>query len=224
MRLLIVEDDIGLATALRQALDRRDIASDHAATVGDACLMLDAIRYAAVLLDLSLPDDSGLLILALLRARNDPIPVLIVTAQSEVEQRIAGLDAGADDYLIKPFDFDELHARLNAVLRRNGTLQGSEATFGDLRYHSASCEISVGDTVVSLSSREAELIDLLLRRGGRVVTRELAESQLFGLSQNLGSNAIEVYVHRLRHKLHQSGAQVRIDTIKGVGYLMRAIS
>jgi DNA-binding response OmpR family regulator len=222
MRLLVIEDDLELASALGAAFARRDVASDHAATAGDAMLMLDATRYAAVLIDLGLSDGEGLQVLRRLRERHDPVPVLILSARSDLRDRIEGLEAGADDYLIKPFDFEELFARLRAVLRRNGNFQGNAMVLGNLRFDTLSREVDVGGSVVVLSQRETELIDLLMRRSGRVVTKRLAEDQLFGMSETLGSNAVEVYVHRLRRKLDLSGAEVRIETVRGVGYLLRA--
>ena len=221
MRILIIEDDIELAGALRDAFDRRGIASDHAETAGDGALMLEATQYAAIVLDLGLPDGDGRVLLRRIRGRRDPTPVLILTAQSGLEERIEGLDAGADDYLVKPFDFDELHARLRAVLRRNGSFQGSDLSFADIRFDTLSHEIFVDDRPVLISSREAELMELLLRRAGQVVTRRLVEDQLFGLSRELGSNAVEVYIHRLRRKLEDSGSSATIGNIRGVGYLLR---
>jgi DNA-binding response OmpR family regulator len=221
VRLLIVEDDGALADALREAFTRHGMTSDCATTAGDAALMLDAARYAAVVLDLGLPDGDGRALLRRLRARQDPTPVLILTARSDLDDRIDGLDAGADDYLVKPFAFDELLARLRAVLRRKGNFQGSGIAFGDLRFDTLSRQLFVGEAMVLLSHREAELMELLLRRAGQVVSRQLAEDQLFGMSEMLGSNAIEVYVHRLRRKLEEAGASARIENIRGVGYLLR---
>jgi DNA-binding response OmpR family regulator len=222
MRVLIVEDDLELAGAIESAFGRRGVASDRAATVEDATLMADAMQYAAVILDLGLPDGEGLDFLARLRGRLNPIPVLITTARGDVRDRIQGLEAGADDYLAKPFDFDELFARLQAVLRRKGSFQGSRIDFGNLRFDTTSRELVIDDKSVTLSSREIELIDLLLRRSGRVVSRQLVEDQLFGMSDALNSNAVEVYIHRLRRKLDHAGADVMIETVRGVGYLLRS--
>ena len=221
MRILIVEDDLQLAAAIEAAFGRRGVASDRAATVEDARLMADAMQYAAVILDLGLPDGEGLDFLTRLRGRHNPVPVLITTARGDVRERIRGLEAGADDYLAKPFDFDELFARLQAVLRRKGAFQGSRVEFGNLRFDAISRELMIDDMSVSLSSREIELIDLLLRRSGRVVSRQLVEDQLFGMGDTLNSNAVEVYIHRLRRKLQLAAADVEIETVRGVGYLLR---
>ena len=175
----------------------------------------------AVILDLGLPDGDGRALLRRLRARKDPIPVLILTARGDLKDRVEGLDAGADDYLTKPFAFDELLARLRAVLRRKGDFQGSDLGFADLSFDVHSRELWVGDAQLLLSPREGELMELLIRRAGQVVSRQLAEDQLFGMSNTLGSNAVEVYIHRLRRKLEDAGAIARIENIRGVGYLLR---
>lgn len=222
MRLLLVEDDRELAEALAAALLRRGMASDHAATAGDALLMADAARYSAIVLDLGLPDADGLEVLRALRARLDPVPVVILTARGDTAARIGGLDYGADDYLAKPFDVDELVARLRAVLRRQGGFGGAELVVGNLRFDSVARALDVDGRPVLLSARELDVIDVLLRRPGRVVVKTLIEDQLFGLSESLGSNAVEVYVHRLRRKLEQAGATIVIETIRGVGYMLRA--
>lgn len=224
MRLLIVEDDLELAAALGAAFARRSVWSDHAETAEDAALMLGSARYAAIVLDLGLPDGDGLALLQRVRARKDPVPIIILTARSDLGDRIGGLDAGADDYLMKPFEFEELFARLTAVLRRQGGFQGNSLSLGNVAFDVATRELLVGRAVLALSMRETELLELLLRRDGRVVPKRLAEDQLFGMSDELGSNAVEVYMHRLRQKLEKAGATIRIDTIRGVGYLMRAIS
>lgn len=223
MRLLVVEDDPDLADAVIAAFARRHIACDLAATLGDASQLLSVAHYAAVILDLGLPDGDGLTLLRALRDRSDAIPILILTARSDVGERIAALHDGADDYLVKPFEFGELHARLTAVLRRQNGFQGNSVDVGNLRFDLLSRELFVAGTLLALPQRETELAELLLRRVGRVVAKSIVEDQLFGMSEALGSNAVEVYVHRLRRKLEQASATARIETIRGVGYLMRPI-
>jgi DNA-binding response OmpR family regulator len=221
MRLLIVEDSLELAEALASAFARRGIATDRATSAGDAELMLQAAHYAAAILDLGLPDEDGLSVLRRLRARDDTLPVLILTARGSVQQRIEGLDTGADDYLVKPFDFDELQARLDAVLRRPAGFLGRVLEAGTLSLDVRTREVSLDGAPIALSLRETELLELLLRRPGRVVPKRVAEDQLFGIEDALGSNAIEVYVHRLRRRLEQRGAPHRIETVRGVGYMLR---
>ena len=197
------------------------MACDRAETAADAGQMVAAARYAALVLDLGLPDRGGLELVRELRARRDPVPVVVLTARSGLGDRIAGLEAGADDYLVKPFAVEELVARLRAVLRRQGGFQGSELTAAtrSLDTHSRAC--TVAGRPVPLSARETELLALLLRRAGQVVTKRLAEDQLFGLTGSGGSNAVEVYVHRLRRRMEEAGAGVRIETVRGVGYVLR---
>jgi DNA-binding response OmpR family regulator len=221
LRLLIVEDDRDLATALATALAKRGFTSDAARGIGDAAQMIDLAQYAAILLDLGLPDGDGIDLIQTLRARANPVPILAMTARSGLEDRVLGLNAGADDYITKPFEVDELVARLNAVLRRQGGLAGARLTAGNLAYDSLSGDTSVGDAPVALSARERQLLGLLMRRSGQVVSKQLAEDQLYGLTAPIGSNAVEVHAHRLRRKLEAAGADVRIETIRGVGYLLR---
>lgn len=224
MRLLIVEDDHALASALADALHRRGIQSDVAGTLEDARHMLEVARYAATLLDLGLPDGDGLSLLRRLRAEHSSIPILAITARGALDARIAGLNSGADDYLTKPFEVDELVARLHAVLRRQGTLSGSMLTAGNLSFDTMSGDLLVDDMPVILSARERQLTGLLLRRLGQVVSKTLAEDQLYGLNDPVGSNALEVLAYRLRRKLEVAGASVRIETIRGVGYMMRELA
>jgi DNA-binding response OmpR family regulator len=220
MRLLIVEDDLELAAAVRAGLERRGLASDHAPTLGDADHMLNSMAYSAAVLDLGLSDGDGLDLLSVLRSRRQSLPILILTARGDIKDRLAGLDAGGDDYLVKPFNMDELAARLRALLRR-GSLQGNDLALGNLRFDTISRELSIGRVSVGLSARESEIMELLLRRPERVVTKRFVEDQLFGLDEELGSNAVEVYVHRLRKKLEKGGASAAIETIRGVGYILR---
>ncbi|MBO9580618.1 MAG: response regulator transcription factor [Sphingobium sp.] len=221
MRLLLVEDDRELAHALADALDRRGFSSDLAHGFDDAEQMLRCAQYAALILDLGLPDGDGIALIRLLRGRKDPLPIIVATARDSIGERITGLDAGADDYLVKPFDVDELAARLGAVLRRQGSFMGARLELANLALDTQSGDLFVDGAHVLLSSRERQLIELLLRRAGHVVSKQLAEDQLFGMTEPVGSNAVEVYVHRLRRKLQATSAAVRIEAIRGVGYLIR---
>jgi DNA-binding response OmpR family regulator len=220
MRLLIVEDDLELAAAVRAGLARRGLVADHAASLDDADQMLRAMAYSAVVLDLGLSDGDGLDLLQAARSRKQSLPILILTARGDIEDRLTGLDAGGDDYLVKPFNMDELAARLRALLRRGG-LQDSGLALGNLWFETTSRELSIDGVSVGLSAREGEIMELLLRRPERVVTKRFVEDQLFGFDEELGSNAVEVYVHRLRKKLEKGGASAVIETIRGVGYILR---
>ena len=218
MRLLIIEDDMALAVALAVMLRQSGFTTDHAINAGDAQHLLGTNQYGAAILDLGLPDADGMILLSHLRHCGDPLPMIVLTARSAVGARISGLDAGADDYLVKPFDPDELLARLRAVLRRRGAFMGRELSCGNLAFDTQNAQLIVDGNPVALSQREAALLGLMLRRSGQVVTKRLAEDQLFGMSDTLGSNAVEVYVHRLRQKLEAAGTSAEIVTIRGVGY------
>jgi DNA-binding response OmpR family regulator len=222
LRILLVEDDPDLARELTDALERRGMTVDLARDTEEGAAFLHAGAHDALLLDLGLPDGDGLALLRSLRARGMTRPVLLLTARGTVEARIAGLNAGADDYLVKPFDTDELHARILAVLRRQGGYVGETLGCGALSFDIAARRARIGDAVLTLSTRETELLELLLRRQGSVVPKRLAEDQLFGVGGDLGSNAIEVYVHRLRKRLGDAGGGVRIETVRGVGYMIVA--
>jgi len=223
VRLLIVEDDLALASALAAAVARRGFSSDAASGVEDAAQMIQVAQYAAVLLDLGLPDGDGVDLIQRLRSAGQPLPIIAITARSGLDDRILGLNAGADDYVVKPFEVDELVARLNAVLRRQGALAGSTLAAGNLDFDTLSGDARVDQQLVNLSARERQLLGLLMRRVGQVVSKQLAEDQLYGLTEPIGSNALEVHAHRLRKKLESAGATVRIETIRGVGYLLRSI-
>jgi two-component system response regulator TctD len=220
MRLLIVEDNPELAELLVKALSGSGFTSDLAATGEDARALLAVAHYAAVILDLGLPDDDGLAVLRDMRAQGDATPVLVLTARSGVDDRVRGLQAGGDDYLIKPFAFEELLARVQALLRRPGALLGRRLEIGNLVFDSMTRETRVDDKGLYVPPREGQILELLLRRVDRVVPKSIVESQLFGNGEELGSNAIEVYVHRLRRRLEQHGAKVRIQTMRGIGYVL----
>lgn len=220
MRLLIVEDDADLAAALAGAFDRRGIDSDLAHSAEEARLMLESLGYAAAVVDLGLPDADGMEVIRALRERGDAMPVIILTARSDVASRVKGLNAGADDYLVKPFEFEELQARLDAVLRRQSGYQGRKLVAGNLAFDIMTREVAIDGRAISLSQRETDFLELLLRRPGRVVPKRLAEDQLFGMSESFGSNAIEVYAHRLRRRLSAEGADIRINTVRGIGYIL----
>jgi two-component system response regulator TctD len=220
MRLLIVEDNEELAQLLAKGLESAGYAVDLLATVADTRSALETTRYAAMILDLGLPDGDGLSVVRELRLRKDPIPVLVLTARGGVNDRVGGLRTGADDYLVKPFAFDELLARLEALLRRPGQLLGSSLRLANVVFDTEGRQAFVDMKPQSLSAREIAVLEMLMRRKGSVVSKKLLEDQIFGLTGDVASNAVEVYVHRLRRQLADIGAKVKINTIRGVGYVM----
>lgn len=214
MKLLLVEDDPMVGEAVHTALKRRGETVDW---VRDGDLAETALRTAdfdAVVLDLGLPGRSGLEILRALRNRQNQVPVLIVTARDAVDDRVAGLDAGADDYLIKPFDIDELSARLRALLRRHAGRSSPLIEHGGVTLNPATHEVLLQGNPVSLSSREFALLSALLERPGAVLSRGQLEQRLYGWGEEVESNAVEVFLHRLRRKL---GSEF-IQNVRGVGY------
>jgi DNA-binding response OmpR family regulator len=216
MRVLLVEDDRmiadGVQTAMRQDGYRVDWVSDGAA----ASEALRTSTFDLVLLDLGLPRRDGLAVLRELRARHDQTPVIILTARDEVRDRVAALDAGADDYLVKPFDLDELAARARSVLRRASGRGEPCLEHKGIRLDPVTHEVSVNGAPVKLSAREFAVLEALLQRPGAVLSRAQLEDRLYGWDDAIESNAVEVYVHSLRRKL---GADA-IRTLRGVGYFV----
>ena len=216
MRLLLVEDDPqlgdGLAVGLRQAGDAVDWVRDGV----QADLALQGEHYALVILDLGLPRLDGLSLLRRLRARGDALPVLVLTARDATGDKVAGLDAGADDYLVKPVDLDELAARVRALTRRAAGRAQPLLQLGDLLLDTAAHCARLEGREVELSAREFALLRTLAENAGRVMTRAQLEAGLYGWGEEPDSNAVEVHIHHLRRKL---GAE-RIRTLRGVGYLM----
>ena len=220
MRLLIVEDNVELARLVANGLLAAGYAADLVGTAAEAREAARNVSYAAMILDLSLPDGDGLAVLTELRRRSDPLPVIVLTARSGLQDRVGGLRSGADDYLTKPFALEELVARLEAILRRPGQLLGSSLNLGNLVYDTESRQVFIDGAPRVLSSRETSVLEILLRRQGRVVPKKNVEDHIFGLSGEVASNAVEVYVSRLRKQLAEYGARVVIHTIRGVGYMM----
>jgi two-component system response regulator TctD len=220
MRVLIVEDNAELVSLITKGLVQSGLAADSVGTVGDALHVINTMKYAAIVLDLGLPDDDGLAVLRDMRRRGDSTPVLVLTARDGVTDRVTGLREGADDYLAKPFAMEELVARLQALLRRPGNLLGRLLTFGNVALDTDGRQVFVAGAPRLFPARETAVLEILLRRRGNVAPKRLFEDHLFGLSGDVGSNAVEVYVHRLRKMLSDAGATVKIHTVRGVGYLM----
>jgi DNA-binding response OmpR family regulator len=220
MRLLIVEDSAELVAMLRPLLARAGFTIDHAASIEDAMLMLELGSYAAVVLDIGLPDGDGRGVVQWARARGDITPVILLTARGSVEDRVAGLGAGGDDYLVKPFAPEELIARVQALLRRSDLIADRPVTCGNVALDPATREVRIAGAPTILFARELAILEILIQRRERVVAKAQLEAQLFGLEGDLGSNAVEVYVHRLRRRLADAGASAQIVTIRGVGYML----
>jgi DNA-binding response OmpR family regulator len=220
VRLLIAEDEVRLAELVREAFERAGFVVDTTHNAADAQQLLALASYDAVVLDLGLPDADGLDLLAALRRGGSTVPVLVLTARDAVEDRVRGLDSGSDDYLVKPFAMSELIARIKALLRRPGHALGTVLESGNVRFDTIGREVVVGETVVALARQELAILEHLMRRLGHVVPKAVLEDKLYGLDDELGSNAIPVHIHHLRRKLSDAGATPVIHTARGVGYLL----
>jgi two-component system, OmpR family, response regulator QseB len=216
MRLLLLEDDLQLGKALQTALTQSEFQSIWVRRVLDAKAMLAAEPFAAALLDIGLPDGSGLDVLAWLRSTGNSIPVIMLTARDAVDDRVRGLDAGADDYLPKPFAIPELLSRIRALTRRSAGFVEQVWRIGKLSIEPARQRVLLDNALLELPLREYTLLLELARSAGRFVTRSQLEQVVFNSDANIESNALEVHIHHLRKKL---GAE-RIKTIRGVGYLL----
>jgi DNA-binding response OmpR family regulator len=218
MRLLLVEDDPMVGEAVREGLRQEGYVVDWVRDGKAAETALAAHAFAGVLLDLGLPRKDGLEVLRSLRARRDPLPVLVITARDTVSQRVAGLDAGADDYLVKPFDLDELSARVRALLRRAAGRPAPVIEHGPLAIDPAAREVKLRGAPVALSAKEYALVAALTERPGIVLSRAQLEERLYGWGEEVSSNAVEVHIHNLRRKLGDD----TIRNVRGVGYTIPA--
>ncbi len=216
MKLLVVEDDLLLRKGLEKALVKEGYAVDAAASREEARRYLEAegAYYSAILLDLGLPDGSGLSLLQSLRNAGNDLPVLIITARDTLDDRVIGLDAGADDYLLKPFELAELYARLRAIIRRHCGVANNQVVIDDFTLDLTQKEIRHCGTLLELTLREYAILSRLLLKYGQVVPREFLVQDLYSWQDSLGSNTLEVYIHRLRQKVGKD----RIETVRGYGY------
>ncbi len=218
MRLLLVEDDAMIGAAAREGLRQEGHAVDWVRDGRAAELAIANGVYDLLLLDLGLPRRDGLAVLRELRARGSDLPVLVITARDAVAERVAGLDAGADDYLVKPFDLDELAARVRAVLRRRAGRAQSVLTVGALEIDALARRVRWKGRAVALSGREYALLEALADRPGAYLSRAQLEERLYGWEAEIGSNAIEVHIHALRRKLDPA----LIRNVRGLGYTLQA--
>jgi len=220
MRILLVEDDTMIGAAVKQGLVQANYATDWAQDADEADIALEAEHYDVVLLDLGLPDRSGLEVLKTLRRAGNDATVVILTARDAVSDRIAGLDAGADDYLVKPFDLDELYARIRAVQRRRQGRADPLLVHGDLSLNPATRECRWQGRAITLSAKEFILLEALMERPAAVLSRSQLAEQLYGWGEEIESNAVEVHIYNLRKKLDSKV----IRTVRGVGYMLEGQS
>jgi DNA-binding response OmpR family regulator len=217
---LVIEDEDRLSSILKSKLGDLGFTVDIAGSAADASAALEFINYDAAVLDLGLPDGDGLAVLAAARQVGKALPILILTARDAVADRVAGLNAGADDYLTKPFAMTELVARIKALLRRPGGVLGMTLEAGNVRLDTVGRELTVGGTPVRLSRRELAILEQMMRRFGRIVPKAVLEEKLYGIDEEPDSNPIPVHIHHLRRQLEMASAEVAIHTIRGLGYIL----
>lgn len=222
MRILLVEDEAEFAKAMRGALERDRFVADWVTSISLAREASRSQVHELVLLDRTLPDGDGLSLIPQLRVDNPGVPIIVLSARGELSDRVAGLDDGADDYLVKPFDLEEMLARIRAVQRRPNELAPDEIVVGDLVFDMAFGEARVHGTQLVLQRREVAVLTALIRRRGRVVLRESLEEAVYGFDDAIQSNTLDSHISRLRRKFSDAGAGVEIHTVRGVGYLLRA--
>ena len=219
MRILVVEDNIELAQWLGRTLSKERYAVDAINNGLDADFALKTEKYNLIILDLGLPKLDGKEVLRRLRERHDTTPVLVLTANNSMQSRIRELDQGADDYIAKPFDIEELEARIRALLRRSSGQANPAMACGDLSYNANTREFEIASQPLSLTPRERAVLEMLVLKGGAVVSKHALAQGLFTLDDSASTDAIEIYVYRLRKKLEPSSA--KIMTLRGLGYLIR---
>ncbi len=218
MRIVIVEDNETLANAIAYRLRDRGHAADVLTDGDEAALYLQQEGADLIVLDINLPGQSGLDILKSLRNRGDGVPVILLTARAETSDRVSGLDMGADDYLVKPFEMDELEARIRALSRRKQLDYGARETIGELEFDRVARQVSVNGGVLDIPRREMSVLECLLERRGRIVPKSQLTDHVYGVGADVDDSAVEPHVSRLRKRLQDFG--IRIKTARGLGYLL----
>jgi two-component system OmpR family response regulator len=221
-RILLVEDDPALARAIISALERSQWLLDHVASLGDAFEAVIQFPYRVILLDRRLPDGDGIGLIPAAKSRASPPSIIFLTARDDLAERVEGLDAGADDYLVKPFALEELLARLRAASRRAGqSSRLAPIEVARLSYDPHTREVRANGRAIVVPRRELALLELLIGRAGRVAQRAHLESEIYGLEVEVSANALEALVSRLRRRLEEEGTGVELRTVRGVGYMLQ---
>lgn len=222
MRILIVEDDPQLAPLIKHDLEGAGHVADIVGLANDGLHAASTIDYDVLIVDLTLPDGDGMQLVHQLRSKGSTAPILILTARSTAGDKVKGLSVGADDYLVKPFDRNELKARVAALLRRSRQISAPKLALGDIEYDVTTREVTIGGAPVSIPRRELALLELLLRRSRSFTPKDVIEERLYGFDEELSSNAIEVHIHHLRKALASAKSATRIETSRGLGYRLSA--
>lgn len=221
MRILVVEDQKDLNEIISRRLVSENYSVDACFNGDDAVDYLDAAEYDAVILDIMLPGITGLGVLRQMRAKGDRTPVLLLTALGTTEDKIAGLDTGADDYLVKPFEFGELLARIRAMIRRGGEHSSSVIESGDLVMDTSSMQVTRGGAEISLTSKEYAILHYMMQNPGRVLSRDKILNHIWNYDYEGASNMVDVYIHHLRKKIDADHETKKIVTVKGAGYMLK---
>lgn len=221
MRILVVEDQKDLNEIIVRKLNNEHYSVDSCFSGDEALDFLNCAEYDGVILDIMLPGTTGIGVLKDMRAKGNKTPVLLLTAMGTVEDRVAGLDAGADDYLVKPFDFDELLARVRAIVRRGGERASSVMMSGDLILDSSSREVRRADKEISLTAKEFDILEYLMQNEGKVLSRDKLSNHIWNYDYDGGSNVIDVYMYHLRRKVDDGFDEKKIMTVKGAGYMLK---
>ncbi len=221
MRLLVVEDQKDLNEIIVRKLKSEHYSVDACYTGDDALDFIRCAEYDGIILDIMLPGITGIGVLREMRASGNNTPVLLLTAMGTVEDRVAGLDAGADDYLVKPFDFSELMARVRAIVRRGGERAGNVISSGDLTLDTASRTVTRGGKEIKLTAREFDILEYLMQNQGRVLSRDKLSNHIWNYDYDGGSNVIDVYMYHLRRKIDKDFDEKKIQTVKGAGYIIK---
>jgi DNA-binding response OmpR family regulator len=222
MRILIVEDDPQLAPLIKHDLEGAGYVADIVGLANDGLHAASTVEYDVLIIDLTLPDGDGMQLVHQLRSKGSTAPILILTARSATGDKVKGLSVGADDYLVKPFDRNELKARVAALLRRSRQITAPKLALGDIEYDVTTREVTIGGAPVSMPRRELALLELLLRRSRSFTPKDVIEERLYGFDEELSSNAIEVHIHHLRKALANAKSATRIETSRGLGYRLSA--
>lgn len=220
MRLLVVEDHEVFAKGIKRALEQTGYVVDIVTDCEGADAAMSTVTYDAMILDRGLPDGDGLNLLQDIRRSGSAMPVLLLTARGEVDERVEGLDSGADDYVAKPVDIEELIARVRALLRRPAATVDLVLNLGNVSFDTRSREVRVDGNVIEVSRRETDVLEHLLRRANRVVSKDVLEEKLYGFDEEVSSNSVEVHVSRLRKRMTDAGADLQIKTRRGMGYIL----
>jgi DNA-binding response OmpR family regulator len=220
VKVLIVEDNVNMGAVLRDLMKRERFVADWARSLEDADIMRASAAHDLILLDLSLPDGDGLTFLRSLRAARIHTPVIVLTARAGLNDRIVGLDEGADDYLIKPFELSELVSRCRAVLRRPNQMAAEPIQAGKLQFDLSSHAVMINGAKIELARREQQLLGALMRREGKVCGRAYLESSIYANNADISPNALEVSISRLRTYLQNANAGVEVRTVRGIGYIL----